>query len=134
MQPNEITLAVDEDNSGVGTTNHVYTRFEEFLNRASYISGNHALGAKDTLGFYRTLPKTSGNFRGVAKTAVKFSQDIQVDGVDGTSQITAPIIIEVSMSLPVGATAAQALIARQRVVTLLDTDSVMVPLMEQQMI
>lgn len=134
MQPNEISLAVDEDNSGSGTTNHIYTRFEEFLNRAVYISSSHALDAKDTLSFYRTLPKPSGNFRGVAKTALKFSQDILVTGVDGTSQLTAPIIIEVSCSLPVGASASQALIARQRAVTLLDTDAIMVALMEQQMI
>lgn len=134
MQPNEITLAVDEDNSGSGTTNHVYTRFEEYLNRAVYISGSHALSARDTLSLYRTLPKPSGNFKGVAKCALKFSQDILVDGVDGVSQLTSPIIVEVSMSVPVGATAAQCLIARQRAVTLLDNDTIMVALMEQQMI
>jgi hypothetical protein len=65
---------------------------------------------------------------------VKFSQDITVDGLDGVSQITAPIIVEVSVSLPVGATAADALIARQRVVALVDRDDIMTPLMEQLMI
>lgn len=134
MLADVITLAVDEDNSGSGTANHVYSRFETHLNRSSYISGNHALGARDTLTFYRTLPKSSGNFRGVAKGALKFSQDIVVDGVDGVSQITAPIIVEVSMSIPVGATPAQTLIARQRAITLLDDDTVMEPFVDQQMI
>lgn len=134
MQPNEIVLAVDEDNSGSGTTNHTFTRFEENLNRSVYISGDHLLDARDTLALYRTLPKVAGNFRGVAKTSLKFTKDVVVLGVDGVSNITAPIIVEVSMSLPVGATAANALIARQKVVTLVDTDTVMAPLMEQQMI
>lgn len=134
MQPNTITLAVDEDNSGSGTQNHVYTRFEEFQNRAVYISGTHAITAKDTLGFYRTFPKVNGNFRGVAKTAVKFSKDVSVLGVDGVSSILAPIILEVSISMPVGITAAEALIARQRMIAMLDRDDVMVPLMEQQMV
>lgn len=134
MQPNVITLAVDEENDGVGLINHVYSRFEEFQNRASYISAEHSLDSRDTLAFYRTMPKSSGNFRGVAKTALKFSMDKTVFGVDGVSNITAPLIGEVSFSLPVGASAADALILRQRLVALLDRDDVMVPLMEQQMV
>lgn len=134
MQPNVITLAVDEENDGVGLINHVYSRFEEFQNRASYISAEHSLDSRDTLAFYRTMPKSSGNFRGVAKTALKFSMDKTVLGVDGVSNITAPLIGEVSFSLPVGASAADALILRQRLVALLDRDDVMVPLMEQQMV
>lgn len=133
MLDNVITLSVDEQNDGVGPVNHVYTRFEENLNRTTYIHSTHTLSAKDTLSFYRTLPKPSGNFKGVAKTATKFSKDITVLGADG-SNVTAPIIVEVSVSLPVGATAAQALIARQKAVSLLDLDAVMVPAMEQQMI
>lgn len=134
MQPNEITLAVDEENDGVGLVNHVFTRFEEYQNRALYISADHTLDARDTLGLYRTLPKKSGNFKGVAKTSCKFSKDVSVPTVDGAGNITAPIILEVSFSLPVGATPEDALIMRQRAVTLLDDDAIMVPLMEQQMV
>lgn len=134
MQPNEITLSVDEENDGVGPVNHVFTRFEEYQNRAVYIGANHAMSAKDTLGLYRTFPKPSGNFRGVAKTAFKFSTDIVVLGVDGVSNITAPIIVDVSFSVPVGATHARILIARQRALSLLDLDSVMTPLNEQLMV
>lgn len=134
MQPNVLTFAVDEENDGIDLADHVFTRFEEFQNRAMYISADHTLVAKDTFGMYRTLPKSNGNFKGVAKTSIKFSKDIQVDGLDGVSKITAPIIMEVSVSLPVGTTPETAMIMRQRVISALDRDDVMVPLMEQLMV
>lgn len=134
MQPNEITLSVDEENDGVGPVNHVFTRFEEFQNRATYIMSDHSMSAKNTLGFYRTFPKKSGNFNGVSKTSFKFTKDILVDGADGVAQITAPIIVDVSFSIPVGATSAQILIARQKALALLDLDAVMTPLNEQLMV
>lgn len=133
MLNDQITLSVDEENDGVGPVNHVYTRFEETQNRSKYIHTNHTLSAKDTLSFYRTLPKPSGNFLGVAKTAAKFSKDHSVTGADG-STIVAPVIVEVSISMPVGISAANAMIARQKALSLLDLDAVMVPLMEQQMV
>jgi len=57
-----------------------------------------------------------------------------VTGVDGTTTVTAPIIVEVSFSVPVGATAAQTMLHRQRALALLDLDSVMAPLNDQLMI
>lgn len=134
MQPNVITLGVDEQNDGVGPVNHVFTRFEEYQNRSVYIGATHSMSAKDTLSLYRTLPKVSGPFRGTAKSSFKFSQDVVVDGVDGVSQITAPIITEVSFSVPVGATPAQVMIARQRALSLLDQDATIAPLNDQLMI
>lgn len=134
MQPNEITLSVDEENDGVGPVNHVFTRFEEYQNRSVYIGANHTMSAKDTLGLYRTFPKPSGNFKGVAKTAFKFSKDVSVTGVDGVASLTAPIIVDVSFSIPVGATHAQILVARQRALALLDLDTLMTPLNEQMMV
>lgn len=127
MQPNTITLSVDEENDGVGPVNHVFTRLEEYLNRSVYVGPNHSLVTRNTLGLYRTFPKPQGNFNGVAKTSMKFTQDVQVLGKDGVSQITSPIIVEVSYSIPVGATGAQILIARQRALALQDLDSVMNP-------
>lgn len=134
MQTDTITLSVDEENDGVGPVNHVFTRFEEYLNRSTYIGANHSIASKDTLGLYRTFPKASGNFRGVAKTAFKFSKDVSVTGADGVSQLAAPIIVDVSFSIPVGATHAQILIARQRALALLDLDAIMTPLNEQLMV
>lgn len=133
MQPNTITLAVDVLNNGT-PVNESLTRFEEYLNRSVYVTESHNVGSKDTLSLYRTFPKPNGNFKGVSKTSMKFSRDIQVPGVDGISNITAPVICEVSFSLPVGITDAQNLICRQRAVAALDLDSVMVPFCSQLMI
>lgn len=132
MQPDTITLAIDELNNAT-LVNKVFTRFDEYQNRSVYNSADHTIVAKDTLSLYRTPPKTSGNFRGTAKTAVKFSKDLVVLGVDG-SNLNAPIILEVSFSIPVGATTAQMLSLRQRVIALLDRDDIMVPLNHLQMI
>lgn len=134
MQPNVITLSVDEANDGVDPVNHVFTRFEEYLNRAVYIGASHTMATKDTLSLYRTFPKPSGNFKGVSKSSFKFSQDISVTGADGVSQISAPIIVDVSFSIPVGATASQVMIARQRALALLDLDAVVAPLNETLMV
>lgn len=133
MQPNSIVLPVDELNNET-TVNHTYTRYEETLNKSTYISGTSVPVARDMLQLYRTPHKVSGNFRGVSKSAIKFTEDIIVDGVDGISQITAPIIVEVSFSVPVGATAAQTLLARQKALACLDLDSVMAPLNDQLMV
>lgn len=127
MQPNEIVLAVDEANDAT-TVNHTYTRQDYYLNRSLYISSTHANDARDTLGLYRTYAKASGNFKGVNKSSIKFTKDIVVPGVDGVSDITSPMILEVSFSLPVGFTAAQSVLLRQHAVALLDRDDVMAPL------
>jgi hypothetical protein len=133
MQPNEITLAVDELNDDT-TVDLVLTRFEEHLNRASYVSPSHTMATRDMLTLYRTFPKQSGNFRGVGKSTIKFSQDISVLGVDGTSSLTVPLIMEVSFSVPVGTTSAQIVEMRQRGVAILDRDDVMNPLNQQLMV
>lgn len=127
MQPNEISLTVDVTNDGETTADEtqVYTRFEEHLNRAVYISADHTVAAPNTLTFYRTPPKPNGNFPGMAKSAVKFSEAVLVDGVDGSSTVKSPSIVEISFSLPVGVTAAHAMELRQRAIALLDDDDIM---------
>jgi hypothetical protein len=127
MLDNVITLAVDELND-TNTVDHVFNRYDEFQNRSVYSGENHQLTARDILTFYRTFQKVSGNFRGVAKSSAKFTQDFVVDGVDGVSQLTSPLIAEVNFSIPVGVTVADQLVMRQRIVTLLDTDAIMVAL------
>lgn len=132
MQDNTLTLAVDVANSG-STTNETYTRYEEYQNRAVYIGANHTPDNRDTLSIYRTFPTKSGNFKGTGKTAVKFTKDTEVAAVDSTT-ITAPIILELSMSVPVGTDVAELVHARQRLLTLLDTDAFMNSLSVQLMI
>jgi hypothetical protein len=127
MQDNVITLAVDELND-TNTVDHVFGRFDEFQNRSVYTGENHQLTARDLLTLYRTHQKVSGNFRGVAKSSCKFTQDFVIDGVDGISQLTSPLIGEINFSIPVGVVVADQLIMRQRMIALLDDDAIMVAL------
>lgn len=133
MQDNVLTLAVDELNTGV-TTDHVYERNRTYENRSVFHEANHSLVARDTLSLYRTEPKVNGNFKGTAKCALKFSQDKSVTGVDGLASLTSPIIGEVSFSVPVGISTADKLIMRQRLIAVLDDDTIMDALMDQQSI
>lgn len=129
MLSDTITLSVDLLNNGT-RTNQAYTRADEFQNRSVYEGPSHSLISKDTLTFYRTKPTKSGNFNGTAKSALKFSTDTSVPAVNVADTIVAPMIGEVSFSLPVGCTAAQVKILRQRMVAILDDDAVMVQLSE----
>jgi hypothetical protein len=133
MLANDITLAVDLLNTGV-TTDEVFSCHERHLNRSVYIGEEHSPASRDNLGFYRTFPKTSGNFKGTCKSALKFTKDFEVEGVDSTTTVTAPAIMEVSFSLPVGLTEAQMLVIRQRAIALLDDDTVMDDLNRLQMV
>lgn len=136
MQPNLITLNVDTDNDG-GTTAAVtktYSRFEEYLNRSEYIMEGHSLALRDKMGLYRTMPKQAGNFRGMAKTSVKFTKDLSVPGVDATTSIVAPEIIDIGFSFPVGTTPAQSLELRMTAVAMLLNDDVMVMLNDTLMV
>lgn len=134
MQPNVITLSVDEENDGVGLVQVEYVRAEQHLNRTLYHGPGNSFVARDLLGLYRTMPKASGNFRGTFKCAVKMTHDIVVLGVDGVAQITSPIIQETSFSIPVGALHADILKLRQRKVSLLDLDTVMDVLVEEGLV
>jgi hypothetical protein len=133
MQPDSITLAVDVLNND--TTEDIdFEKFDGSKSRSVYISENHSPVDRDTLMLYRGEPKQNGNFKGVLKTALKFSRDVEVEGVDETTTLKSPIITEVSFSVPLGATDADILIERQRVVALLDRDDIMVPLNSNQVI
>lgn len=123
MLDNTITLPVDVTNNGT-LANVSFTRFEEQLNRSTYISDAHEPGKRDILAFYRSFPKPSGTFKGVRKTTVKFTTDTEVaDSIGGT--IECPIIVEVNFSLPIGVTVAQIVEMRQRILALLDNDTIM---------
>lgn len=133
MQPNTVTLSVDVLNNGT-TEDQVYTRYEELQNRTAYIGASHLPDNRDVLGIYRTFPTKSGNFKGVAKSAVKFTKDVEVAGVDSSTTLTSPIILDFSASVPVGATIADVKEARQRMIALLDSDTFMDALMIQLMV
>lgn len=126
-QPTTIALSVDTENTGVIST-LTYSHFESIANRSIYNSEHHDLIMRDTLGLYRTFPKPTETFRGVGRSAIKFTSDITVAGRDGTSNIVSPLIMEISFSVPVGATEAQIVEIRQRAIALLDSDAIMNPL------
>lgn len=132
MQDNTITLQVDVANNGtlVGLS---YDRHEEHLNRTRYITPFHSLELRDTLDMYRTPPKKQGNYKGVSKTAFKFTRDQVVPAVDGTDY-TSPLIIEVSGSVPIGTSPEAKLAIRQRAIAMLDDDAIMDALWDTQSI
>jgi hypothetical protein len=132
MQANVIVLPVDLLNNS-STTDLTLSRVEEHLNRSVYIGGDHEPGVRDTLTLYRTPPKPTSNFKGVMKSAAKFTADKTVaDPVGGN--VDAALIGEASFSIPIGVTAADMMILRQRMIALLDDDSIMDDLMRLQMV
>ena len=130
MLDNTITLAVDKLNTGA-LTNVVFSRQEEYQNRAKYISPAHTLAMRDTLDFYRTFPTKTKDFNGVAKSGFKFTVDTVVPGVDASTTRIAPQIAEVSFSLPIGFTTAHLIELRQRIIAVLDNDALMVRINER---
>lgn len=133
MQANQISLSVDVANDSTPVV-QAYDRYEEFQNRSVYIGANHLPEARNTFALYRTFPSKSGNFKGVSKSAIKFTQDVDVAGVDASTTLSAPIIAEVSFSVPVGATSAELIEIRQRVIAALDDDTFMDSLSIQLMV
>lgn len=123
MLSNEITLAVDTENTGV-PTNLVYTRYDEYNNRTVYISEEHEPSTRDELTFYRTFPKPSGTFLGTRKSAFKFSKEFPVLDKEGNT-INSPFIFEVSTSIPIGISTADQVEMRQRAIAALDNDTLM---------
>lgn len=119
MLDNTITLPVDITNTGT-TTDRAYVRYSEFTDRSVYKGPAHTLSLRDTLGFYRTPVKANGSDNGVAKTAVKLTQDISVPGKAASTFVVKPLIADVAFSIPVGATAAQTLELRQRLIAVID--------------
>lgn len=133
MQASPITISVDAANDG-NPADQLYSLQTYVENRSVYIGVNHVAEARNQLNLYRTFATKSGNFKGTEKTAAKFTQDVTVPGVDGSTTLTAPIILEVSFSVPVGTTDAALLEMRQRAVGLLDDDTFMDSFNKQLMI
>lgn len=129
MLDNTITLPVDPANNEQ-VANEVYTRYEESANRSSYIGQDHSLAVRNTLAVTRSFPTVSGNFKGVAKSALKFTQDIEVEGVNAMTVNSSPMIGTVGFSFPVGTTPSQAMHLRQRIVAAVDHE-IMIRLTER---
>lgn len=133
MQPDQLVLAVDVANNGT-LVSETFTRYEEYQNRSKYIGSGHTPGSRNEFGIYRSFPTKTGNFKGVGKTSVKLTIDKSVVGVDSSTSITAPVILEVSFSVPVGVSDADMKHYRQRLIALLDSDTFMDSLNLQLMV
>lgn len=133
MQGDQLTLSVDVANDS-NPVSEVYTRYQEFENRSVYIGADHLPEARNLLALYRTFPTKVGNFKGVLKTSIKFTQDQEVPGVDSSTTITSPAILDLTFSVPVGTTAADLTHLRQRLLALLDDDTFMDSLNIQQVV
>lgn len=133
MQSDPIVLSYNHDHDD-GTTAELeitYSRAEEAQGRSVYYAANHNVIDRNMLAFYRTLPKPNANFKGTAKSSFKFTRDIVVESMIETLTLKAPIIAEVSFSCPVGSTAAEIKDMRQRLVALLNDETVMQKLNDQ---
>lgn len=115
-----ITLPVDVANNGT-VVNQVMDLFEAVTGRKEYHFPAHDFQSRDLATFTRALPKVNGNFAGTRKATFKLTKDATVIGVDPFTQIKAPGILEVSTSFPVGFTAADAVLMRQRAIAILDS-------------
>jgi hypothetical protein len=133
MLSNEITTQVDLLNTGV-TTERVISRYDELPGRSTYIFSEHTPAKRHMVTFSRSQPKRAGNFKGVGKSSVKFTEDVDVPGFDSATNVSAPIIAEVSFSIPVGTDPAAILVTRQMLIAMLDNDSVMDQLNIQLMV
>lgn len=119
MLDGTITLPVDPANNGT-IVNRAYKRYDEYQNRSVYKGPAHTLIRRDTLGFYRTPVKVNGTDNGVAKSAIKLTYDIEVPGKVSGTTVLKPMIADTGFSIPVGASAAQTLEFRQRLIACLD--------------
>jgi hypothetical protein len=133
MLPDTLTLSVDPLNDS-NPANEGWDRIEEGQNRSIYAGPDHSLVAPQKLTLTRNVPKKSGTFLGVAKSGMKISEDISVDTSETSVEVSAPLIGAVSFSIPIGATAAEAMLLRQRLIALLDNDGFMVLLSEKLVI
>lgn len=119
MLDNTITFPVDVLNNNT-TVDRTYARFQEYLDRSVYKGPSHTLMMRDTVGFYRTPVKANGANNGVAKSAGKLTQDIVVPAKVASTTVVLPLIGNFDFSIPVGATAAQTLEFRQRLIAVID--------------
>jgi hypothetical protein len=127
-QADTITLAVDTANTG-STTNKVYSRFREELNKTTYRGPEGTLANRQEMAFLRKDPTRNGNSNGVATATIRFTDDVSVAGVDTTTTVEHLLVGEVSFRIPVGVSDADLLAFRQRLIAILDDDTVMTDLM-----
>lgn len=115
-----ITLPVDVTNNGT-VVNQEIALLDGSPGRKIFRFSGHSFQTRDTVTFTRSFPKPNGNFAGTRKTSAKLTKDVVVEGTDPSTDVKAPGIIDISSSLPVGLSAADAMLMRQRAIAILDS-------------
>jgi hypothetical protein len=109
MQANTIAYTYNHDDDG-GTTPAIsvlLTRHTEEVDKTTYITAAHMdTVQQDTMAFYRTLAKRSGDSFGVERTATKRTKTHVVVNAAGLS-VKVPVVVDIGLSIPVGLTAAE---------------------------
>lgn len=118
-QPDLIVLSVDELDNNTFVT-HPYTNYDRTSVRSTYIGADHTSLDRNVMALFRSPAKPVGNFPGVEKTSIKFTDDKSVSGNDGVSTLRIPAIAELAFSLPIGMTDAEKLLLRQKCIAALD--------------
>lgn len=120
---NTLTLSVDELNSGT-PANVIYDLVEIDKDRVTWQGPAHQADNRDLLQMYRTDAKRSGNSRGSRKTKIKLTRDVSCPNADGSGNIKLPVIVELSVSNPLGHTTLNGVRGlRQTMLAILDNDT-----------
>lgn len=129
MLNNTITLSVDTANDGV-VSDIDFIRFQAYTDKSIYIGPDHTSLITDQVAFYRTAAKPSGTSLGVEKRQIKITQTNSVPTSETDVSTYANDIATLQFSLPVGTSSASKKALRQRLIALLDDDSIMDSFME----
>lgn len=115
MLDNEIVIPVAVVMGGA-TTDISCRRADFSSGKSLYKLPGHSYAAKNQLQCFANEPKPSGNFMGTRRTSVKYTHGVTVAGRDLSTSVVAPIIVELSCSIPVGVSDEDAIAARQVIV------------------
>lgn len=105
MQPNEIKSAVlsNTDELGSLASEKTYRRFTETPNMTTYINeSTHSADKRDMVQLKRALPVRAGQFRGAMRSSIKKTVDYDVSAATGDKELVSPLIVELSVSVPMG--------------------------------
>lgn len=103
MLDTQLTLSVDPTGANASKVNETLNRFDKDGNKSIYRFSDFTIAARNQMEVYRNTISPSGNYLGNAKGMIKLTEDQAVVAKDGTD-IVAPTIGTIQLSLPVGVT------------------------------
>lgn len=121
-----ITLSIDvANNSTYVDSIHTLHRFNE--TRKVFKGPNHTDSQEQLLVVTVSDPTVNGENPGRRKSTFKLTNDVTVANVSGSGDLREPIISSFNMSVPVGATPAEIMAERQRMVAILLDTAIVAP-------